>query len=98
MQNNIENTKQTPICKHNEALISLLTNYAKEDVNFAFTEFETIFNEWLESEYADNTVKRCSALYSLAILKELGTIIQGISPKKIKKLYQQMQSTKNQMA
>tara|TARA_R110002126_G_scaffold39767_2_gene117632 strand:- start:46490 stop:46786 length:297 start_codon:yes stop_codon:yes gene_type:complete len=98
MSQTVENNAKTPICKQSEALISLLTNYSKEDVNYAFTENQKIFNEWLEGEYADNQEKRRSALYSVQILSELGTIIQGISPKKIKKLYKQMQSFKKEIA
>jgi hypothetical protein len=92
------NNAKTPICKSNEALISLLTSYHKDDVDFAFTEMETVFKEWLETENADNTVKRCSALYSMQILSELGTIVKGISPKKIKKLHQQMLCYKKELA
>jgi hypothetical protein len=100
MRQTVEKTEpaKTPICKPSEALISLLTHYQKEDIDFAFTDLENIFKEWLETEVADNNAKRCSALYTMAILSELGTIIKGISPKKIKRLHKEMQQFKKELA
>lgn len=98
MQQTSEKKAKTPICKPSEALISLLTNYSKEDVDHSFKDVNTIFMEWLGTNHADNTEKRESIAYSIEILQELGTIIQGISPKKIKNLKTQMQSFKKELA
>jgi hypothetical protein len=92
------NNKQTSICKPNEALISLLTNYEREQVLDAFTDLEELLFQWLDTEQADDTKQRQNFLYSFQILQELGTIIKGISPKKIKALHKQMQQFKTELA
>lgn len=96
--NNVNKEAKNSICKPNEALISLLTNYSKEDVDFSFVNLEELLFQWLDTELADDSKQRQDFLYSFKILQELGTIIKGISPKKIKALHKQMQQFKTELA
>lgn len=83
--------KQSKKCIANEALISLLTTYHKEEILDAFNEANIIFKDWLETEAADDSSRRQDALYAYAILEQLQVVVKGINVKKMKKLYTQIQ-------
>lgn len=92
MRQTVENT--TKKCTPERALFSLLTSYAKEDVDFIFTDIKTVFMEWLGTNHADDTQKRESIAHSMEILSHLESVVTGISKKKIKILVKEFENEK----